>query len=111
MLQKCIITLIQDLNAIEIYYTQAKNGRNFNFVIDVQPFTEKIDRHIEDLQQFHPAIIQLPLMNEQKLSLLILHLRELSVDCFFEKTSKKLFIDKFKAVNHDLNYILRQTEQ
>lgn len=107
MLQKCIISLIEDMQAIHNYFERSKAGEYFNFVLDVQPFTERVDANIATLNQYTREIISLPLMNEKKFSLLVVHLRELSVECFFDKTSKKLFIDKYKAVNHDLNYMNR----
>lgn len=111
MLQNCIISLIENMQQIEQYFQKAKNGEQFNFVIDVQPFTEQVDANLNQLNIFKDEILSLPLMNEKKLTLLMLYIRELSVDCFFDKTSKKLFIDKFKAVNHDLQYINRTLEQ
>lgn len=107
MLQKCIISLIADMQSINDYFERSKKGELFNFVIDVQPFTERVDANLERLNAYTNEILSLPLMNEKKLSLMVQHIRELSVECFFEKTSKKLFIDKYKAVNHDLLYIDR----
>ncbi|MCE4957044.1 DUF1798 family protein [Macrococcoides caseolyticum] len=108
MLHNCIKSLITELQLIENYFERSKKGEYFNFVLDVQPFTERVDNNLMGLEQFTSEILSLPLMNEKKLLLLKQHLRELSVDCFFEKTSKKLFIDKYKAVQHDLTYIYRQ---
>ncbi|WP_414049677.1 DUF1798 family protein [Macrococcus animalis] len=107
MLQNCIISLIEDMHAINEYFGRSKKGELFNFVIDVQPFTEQVDANITVLNQYTSEILSLPLMNEKKFSLMVMHIRELSVECFFDKTSKKLFIDKYKAVNHDLQYINR----
>lgn len=107
MLQNCIKSLIENMQQIDQYFHSAKNGELFNFVIDVQPFTEQVDANLNQLNNYKEKILSLPLMNEKKLSLLMLYIRELSVDCFFDKTSKKIFIDKFKAVNHDLQYINR----
>lgn len=110
MLQNCIKSLIENMQQIDQYFRSAKNGELYNFVIDVQPFTEQVDANLNQLNNFKDEILSLPLMNEKKLSLMILYIRELSVDCFFDKTSKKIFIDKFKAVNHDLQYINRVIE-
>lgn len=110
MLHKCIISLIEDLKTIETYFNRAKLGESFNFVLHVQPFTEQVDGHMSAMEHYKDEIIALPLMNEKKYLLMIQHLRELSVDCFFEKTSKKLFLDRYKAVNHDLQYIYKKTE-
>ena len=111
MLHNCIISLTENMHQIDQYFHRAKNGELFNFVIDVQPFTEQVDVNLNQLNNYNDEILSLPLMNEKKLSLLILYIRELSVDCFFDKTSKKIFIDKFKAVNHDLQYIKRVLEK
>lgn len=108
MLQNCIQSLILDINEISNYYERSKKGETFNFVLHVQPFTERVDSHLNEFTRFEEKILSLPLMNEKKLSLLILYIKELSVECFFEKTSKKIFLDKYKAVNHDLHYINRK---
>ncbi|KAA1040211.1 DUF1798 family protein [Macrococcus equipercicus] len=110
MLHECIIFLIDDLTEIESTFEAAKKGREFNFVIDIQPFTERIDAHLTELMQYEETITALRLMNPLKLELLVSHIRELSVSCFFDRTSKKMFIDQFKAAQHDLHYIERQTK-
>lgn len=107
-MQDYIKSLNEDLVKIETFFNAAKNGKEYNFVLDIQPFTERVDRHLAQLDDIKEAILKLPLMNELKLQLLVLHLRELSVDCFFDKTSKKVFLDKFKAVQHDLHYLERK---
>lgn len=109
MLHECIINLNKELKMMEQFFEEAKKGKEFNFVIDIQPFTEKVDRHINDLVTYQEQIVSFPLMNEKKLKLMIIHLRELSVECFFDKTSKKVFIDKYKAVQHDLHYLERMS--
>ncbi|TDM13241.1 DUF1798 family protein [Macrococcus lamae] len=109
MLHECIQFLIEDLSAIDNNFDAAKNGREFNFVIDIQPFTEQVDGHLNDFLLYKDEIIAMRLMNPIKLDLMVTHLKELSVACFFEKTSKKVFIDQFKAVQHDLHYIERQS--
>ncbi|GGB05776.1 hypothetical protein GCM10007190_12260 [Macrococcus hajekii] len=103
-----IESLIDDIKKIEAYYDAARTGREFNFVLDIQPFTEQVDAHLSELMTHKTEILKLPLMNELKMKLFILHIRELSVECFFEKTSKKVFIDKLKAVQHDLHYLERK---
>lgn len=108
MLHECIDFLIKDLEKINAYYQAAKDGREFNFVIDIQPFTENIDSHLYELITYRGKITQFKLMNDMKLDLLVQHMRELSVECFFEKTSRKVFFDKYKAVQHDLHYMARQ---
>lgn len=107
MLQECIKDLIEDLKFIDDNFQKAKDGNQFEFYSIIQPFTKRVDQHIESLSKFQNEVIALPLMNPLKWSLLIAHLKELSVECFFEKTSKKIFLDKFKAVQHDLKYIER----
>lgn len=108
MLHRIVVKLLNDLNQMQQYYHKAKEGESFNFVMHVQPFTEKVDRDISDISKYNEQIIQLKLMNEMKYKLMIQHLKELSVECFFSKTSKKVFIDKYKAVQHDLQYMERE---
>ena len=47
-------------------------------------------------------------MNKPKLDLLIKNIEELSVECHFKRTSRKLFTEKIKAVQYDLNNILNK---
>ncbi|ULG73337.1 DUF1798 family protein [Macrococcus brunensis] len=107
-MQDYIKPLNEDLVKIETFFNAAKKGKEFNFVLDIQPFTEHVDLHLSQLNDIKDHILSLPLMNELKFKLLVLHLRELSVECFFDKTSKKVFLDKFKAVQHDLHYLERK---
>lgn len=107
MLQQCIESLMNDIIRIEHYFKASKDGQQFNFVMDVQPFTEKVDKHLSMLENYKVQVISLPLMNEKKYQLMVTHIKELSVSCFFSKTSKKIFIDQFKAVKHELHYLNR----
>lgn len=65
MLHECIINLNKDLKKIEHYYDDARLGKEFNFVIDIQPFTEAVDRNISELNDHKEQVLQLPLMNEK----------------------------------------------
>jgi len=107
-LQDYIKPLNEDLVKIETFFKAAKKGKKFNFVLDIQPFTEHVDFHLSQLDEIKAHILDLSLMNDLKYKLLVLYLRELSVECFFDKTSKKVFLDKFKAVQHDLHYLERK---
>ena len=46
-------------------------------------------------------------MNQTKFDLLIENMKALSVECHFQRTSRKLFTEKLKATHYDLNYIKR----
>ncbi|ARQ06926.1 DUF1798 domain-containing protein [Macrococcoides canis] len=107
MLQQCIKSLMNDIIRIEQYFEASKEGQQFNFVMDIQPFTETVDQHLTVLENNRAQVIGLPLMNEKKYELMIAHIKDLSVSCFFSKTSKKVFIDQLKAVKHELHYLNR----
>lgn len=46
-------------------------------------------------------------MNKEKLEILVKHIKELSVECHYNKTSKKLFNEKLKSVNYDLTNLFK----
>lgn len=101
-----IIELINKLDEIHHIFTNAKNDHEYDFYEDVKPFVENIDKQLNYLVEQQPKILNLPYMNEAKFQLLVDNYKELSVECHFKRTSKKLFLEKYKAVHHDLNYIL-----
>ena len=44
-------------------------------------------------------------MNKEKLEILVKHIKELSVECHYNKTSKKLFNEKLKSALHLTNLL------
>ncbi|GGI39808.1 DUF1798 family protein [Mammaliicoccus stepanovicii] len=97
--------LINKLSNMEQTFKFAKNDYEYDFYQDVVPFVEQVDQLLEHLLEQKHNILKLQYMNEQKFQLLIDNYKELSVECHYKRTSKKLFLEKFKAVQHDLNYI------
>lgn len=104
--------MLLELSTIERRYNEVKiTNQDFDFYETVYPYTQHIDKKIQYLTEFKQEIINLPYMNNKKFDLLINSLKELSVDCHFQRTSKKLFTEKLKAVNYDLNYILQSSKE
>ncbi|MCJ1656356.1 DUF1798 family protein [Staphylococcus sp. NRL 16/872] len=111
-MEKVVKDLLIELQYIEKHYNEAKTtGEDFNFYQTVKPYVQHIDDILNKLNQYQDNILLLPYMNEKKLKLLFNNIKELSVDCHFHRTSRKLFIEKFKAVNYDLNYLLEYTKE
>lgn len=82
-----------------------------SFYSIVLPYAERIDTLIADLKKYQTVITQkVNYFNESKFSLLISNLQDLSVECHFARTSRKLFNEKLKAVRYDLNQIKRNGE-
>ncbi|MCY1596881.1 DUF1798 family protein [Staphylococcus pettenkoferi] len=82
-----------------------------SFYSIVLPYAERIDALIADLKKYQNVITQkVNYFNESKFSLLISNLQDLSVECHFARTSRKLFNEKLKAVRYDLNQIKRNGE-
>ncbi|WKU13486.1 DUF1798 family protein [Staphylococcus devriesei] len=104
--------MLLELSTIERRYNEVKiTNQDFDFYETVYPYTQHIDKKIQYLTEFKQEIINLPYMNNKKFDLLINSFKELSVDCHFQRTSKKLFTEKLKAVNYDLNYILQSSKE
>mgnify|MGYP002713781058 FL=1 len=87
----------------EIKLTQSEKP----FHRDVVPYVKKIDDLTEELSHYHDELIQFPYMNKEKLEILVKHIKELSVECHYNKTSKKLFNEKLKSVNYDLTNLFK----
>lgn len=97
--------LINDVQHMEEQYKSAKAGELFDFYEVVKPFTDKVDQHVAVLKSHEPDILVLPYMNKMKFNILVSNIEELSVECHFKRTSRKLFTEKLKAVHYDLSYI------
>lgn len=85
--------LINELHTIEDRYNIVKNSEtNYDFYEVVYPYSQAIDTKLENLIKLKPQITQLSYMNANKFDLLIKSYKELSVDCHFYRTSKKLLM-------------------
>lgn len=106
-MDELIQQLIDELNIMYQRYHEAKTTQvDYDFYHVVQPYSKRIDRELNELKTKKQHIVQLPYMNPMKFDLLISHIEELSIECHFQRTSRKLFMEKFKSVQYDLNYIL-----
>ncbi|MCI2947536.1 YppE family protein [Staphylococcus caledonicus] len=104
--------MLLELYTIERRYNEVKvTNQDFDFYETVYPYAQHIDKKLQDLTEYKDEIINLPYMNSKKFDLLINSIKELSVDCHFQRTSRKLFTEKLKAVNYDLNYILQSSKE
>ncbi|MBI5972498.1 DUF1798 family protein [Staphylococcus caledonicus] len=104
--------MLLELYTIERRYNEVKvTNQDFDFYETVYPYAQRIDKKLQDLTKYKDEIINLPYMNSKKFDLLINTIKELSVDCHFQRTSRKLFTEKLKAVNYDLNYILQSSKE
>ncbi|WP_345773039.1 DUF1798 family protein [Mammaliicoccus sp. P-M59] len=97
--------LLNKLNNMLDIFQHAKDDHEYDFYKDVVSFVEQVDVLLDKLAVHQDAVLKLQYMNEQKFQLLISNYKELSVECHYKRTSKKLFFEKHKAVQHDLNYI------
>lgn len=104
-MQIVIQQLIHDLTAIYQRYEEARAGRQYDFYNEVQPFVQQIDAHLQALQRYHHTISQHKYFNAQKLQRMSSLMAELAVACHQSTTSKKIFLDRYKAVQHDLHYL------
>lgn len=100
-----LLNLINKLNDMQQIFKNAKDDHEYDFYNDVVPFVEVVDELLDKLSSQQQEILKLQYMNEQKFYLLIDNYKELSVECHYKRTSKKMFLEKHKAVQHDLNYI------
>ncbi|EKU47475.1 DUF1798 family protein [Staphylococcus massiliensis] len=85
-------------------FTSSKEGHAYDFYKEVVPYTKEVDAKLDLLIEEKQNIVELPYMNPMKFDNFIEHFKELTVECHFDK-SRKLFIEKHKAVTYDLNYI------
>ncbi|WP_105992775.1 DUF1798 family protein [Staphylococcus simulans] len=97
--------LIKLTQEMEQRYQAAKNGTCYAFKEDVVPFVSHIDEILFKLDGQAEHIVALPYMNKLKYEILKENIEKLSVECHDSKTSRKMFMEKLKSVNYDLNYI------
>ncbi len=62
---------------------------------------------LNEIKLHREFIIEVPYMNSRKFELLIANIEQLSVECHFKRTSRKLFIEKLKSVQYDLAKYIR----
>ncbi|WP_251520923.1 MULTISPECIES: DUF1798 family protein [Staphylococcus] len=107
-----ISQLLHKVQTMQERYEEVKStNSDYDFYNDVVPFTQEIDALLKQFMYYKTSIIDLPYMNLQKYQLLISNIEELSVECHFQRTSRKLFTEKLKAVQYDLSYIQRSETQ
>ncbi|MEJ7540767.1 DUF1798 family protein [Staphylococcus intermedius] len=104
-MQIVIQQLIHDLTTISQRYEAARAGRQYDFYNEVQPFVQQVDAHLQSLERYQHTISKQKYFNINKLHRMSSLMAELVVACHQSTTSKKLFIDQYKAVQHDLNYL------
>lgn len=101
--------LIEEVNYMNDTYEQVrKHDENKDFHKVVEPYVRHIDSQLKQLKTYEQSLIDTTYMNKPKLDLLIKNIEELSVECHFKRTSRKLFTEKIKAVQYDLNNILNK---
>ncbi|MCE4949554.1 DUF1798 domain-containing protein [Staphylococcus hominis] len=100
--------LLKELQYMASSYNEIKLTQSEKqFHRDVVPYVKKIDGLTEELSHYDNELIQFPYMNKEKLEMLVKHIKELSVECHYNKTSKKLFNEKLKSVNYDLTNLFK----
>lgn len=107
LMQSAIEKLLDDLNHISLRYQQARKGHQFEFYEDIAPFVSQVDQDVASLNLYQNQIQNLPYFNRQKFVRMQSLISDLAVSCHQSTTSKKIFIDRFKAVQHDLNYLIQ----
>ncbi|MGZ2315873.1 DUF1798 family protein [Staphylococcus argenteus] len=99
--------LIYEVNNMQQYFEHVKSQQqDHDFYPIVKPYTVQIDGLLNKLKLHRELIIQVHYMNQRKFELLISNIEQLSVECHFKRTSRKLFIEKLKSVQYDLQNIL-----
>lgn len=107
-MQQLITQLLDDVQLMQDKYESVKaSGEDYDFYSVVVPFTNNIDELLTSFIQYETQILRLQYMNKQKFDLLVSNIEELSVECHFNRSSRKLFTEKIKAVQYDLSYIQR----
>ncbi|RIN77289.1 DUF1798 family protein [Staphylococcus simulans] len=106
-----ISTLLEQTFIMKQRYEEAREGKAYEFKDDVMPFAYYIDELLNQLDGHAENIVALPYMNQLKYQMLKENLERLSVECHYASASRKLFMDKLKSVNYDLNYIKESETQ
>ncbi|MBO0928985.1 DUF1798 family protein [Staphylococcus sp. 30400_3112M30941] len=99
--------LIYEVNNMQRNFESVKSQQlDDDFYKIVKPYTVHIDNLLNEMKLQRESIIHIPYMNQRKFELLISNIEQLSVECHFKRTSRKLFIEKLKSVQYDLQNIL-----
>ncbi|MCE5024429.1 DUF1798 family protein [Staphylococcus simulans] len=106
-----ISTLIEQTYIMKQRYEEARSGKAYDFKNEVMPFAYHIDDLLNHLDGYAENIIALSYMNQLKYQILKENLERLSVECHYASASRKLFMDKLKSVNYDLNYLKESETQ
>ncbi|MEQ6086936.1 DUF1798 family protein [Staphylococcus saccharolyticus] len=106
-MQYIIEQLVTDINEMNCrYYLVKSTSTDYNFYKEVMPYVEDIDNKLEAFINNYKQINAIPYMTKEKINLLTSNIHSLSVECHFQRTSKKLFTEKLKSVQYDLKNIL-----
>lgn len=107
LMNDIVKALIYEVNNMQQYFEHVKSQQqDHDFYQIVKPYTVQIDGLLNKLKLHRELIIQVHYMNQRKFELLISNIEQLSVECHFKRTSRKLFIEKLKSVQYDLQNIL-----
>lgn len=107
LMNDIIESLIYEVNNMQQNFENVKSQQqDHDFHQTVKPYTVHIDNLLNEMKLQREIIIDIPYMNARKFELLIANVEQLSVECHFKRTSRKLFIEKLKSVHYDLKNIL-----
>jgi hypothetical protein len=102
--------LLQLLEYIKVKYETVKeNGKEGDFFLEVRPFAERVKQLLDQWHSLAIHYIQLeqPLyLNESQLITTYDHIEKLSIQCFYPKTSRKLFLNSTRSAQFVLESIL-----
>ncbi len=107
LMNDVVESLIYEVNNMQQNFENVKSQQqDHDFYQTVKPYTEHIDSLLNEIKLHREFIIEVPYMNSRKFELLIANIEQLSVECHFKRTSRKLFIEKLKSFQYDLQNIL-----
>ncbi|UXR66383.1 YppE family protein [Staphylococcus pasteuri] len=103
-----IKNLILEVNHMGQKYERVREKEEDEYFHKViEPYVRNIDTQLNQLRNYEQSLVNTTYMNKKKVDLLFKNIEELSVECHFKRTSRKLFTEKIKAVQYDLNNILK----
>jgi hypothetical protein len=91
------------------YETVRENGEEGDFFLEVKPFAERVKQLLDQWHSLAINYIQLeqPLyLNENQLITTYDHIEKLSIQCFYPKTSRKLFLNSHRSAQFVLESII-----
>ncbi len=105
LMNDVVESLIYEVNNMQQNFENVKSQQqDHDFYQTVKPYTEHIDSMLNEIKLHREFIIEVPYMNSRKFELLIANIEQLC-RMSFKRTSRKLFIEKLKSVQYDLQYI------